>query len=84
MKKRFPRKVREEAKLILAVCASNGVGTLGACEALGIKPDSASDKLVHAAFMAAYPAWKLWLGPNRKPRPVYAEAEAVLRTGWTP
>lgn len=81
---RVLRKVRNEAILILAVCASNQVGTLKACEWLGIDGGSESNKLITLAFRPALNAWSKWLGPHRKPRPVYAEAESMLRTGWKP
>lgn len=78
------RQIRDEARLILAICASNHVGTMAACEWLGINGNSESNKLIGKVFPIALRAWMKWLGPNRLPRPVYAEAEAMLRTGWRP
>jgi len=65
---------RDEAILILAVCASNprhlnvavDLGTSNAARHLALSASIAADH-------RRWPAWR-----------IYAEAEALLQTGWTP
>jgi hypothetical protein len=84
MSKRISKRVREEAALVMAVCASNDCGTIDACNWLDLPHWGDRDDLETAAFIAALEAWRHWLGKYRKPREAYAEAEAMLRTGWSP
>ena len=75
---RISKKLRDEAATICAVCASEPIflGASRASAALGFRFD-AIQLACHAWMAAAYPH-------NLDSPLAYAEAEALLRTGWTP
>lgn len=82
MKKRISKREREQAALFASVIACNpGIGrtsTIDICEALGIQP--ASTDLWFQAWCFATSG-----RPSTYLEPVWdAEAEALLRTGWSP
>lgn len=76
MKSKYTKRQREEAADILAVMASSDAMAhpMDAMSAVG-----ASDRSLQLAVEATYatPSCLGW-------REDYAEAEAMLRTGWTP
>lgn len=77
---RITPRVREEAALLCAVAASTDVYTMAAADHL----DTSTD-----ALQLAYAAWSLsfWNTDHRRGEAWcedWAEAEALLRTGWTP
>lgn len=75
---RISKQLRDDAATICAVCASEPIflGASRASAALGFSLD-AIRLACHAWMAAAYP------GSLDSPL-AYAEAEALLRTGWTP
>lgn len=77
---KIPPRVREEAALICAIAASTPDlhdAYRAVCDALGIDRDGGSMSLALDAWDAARPY--SWSGGERD-----AEAEALLRTGWSP
>ena len=75
---RISKKLRDEAATICAACASEPsfLGAARASAAFGFRFDSIQ-LACHAWMAAAY--------PHNLDSPIsYAEAEALLRTGWTP
>lgn len=78
--KRISKRTREEAALICAIAASNQNspfdGTYGAEAGLGLVHNSVPGALARDALMAAR--------PGNHAAETYADAEALLRTGWTP
>ena len=82
MKKRYSKKVREEAALICAIAASGGWKSMewsygSAASALGIRSET--------AISLAWNAWKtLSDSYGQTDRERDAEAEALIRTGWSP
>jgi hypothetical protein len=86
---KITKRTREQAALICQMAASSSSrrrshGTHDTCAALGVDQDSESAELAVEAFLVALSAWLKWLGPNRRPIPAFAEAEALLRCGWRP
>jgi hypothetical protein len=85
-RKRIGKKVREEAARICAMCASSmpqPVGGMESQEAIG-----ASDDAFWLAYEAWTFAWERWrwevINGHAVSAVADAEAEALLRTGWTP
>ena len=85
---RITKKVREEAALICAIAASNewtdyqDIPGGGMPEPAGTSP---AHMLAWAANDAARKAWdKIDWNDGWRPEAPWAEAEALLRTGWTP
>ncbi len=77
MARKVGKRTREEAALICAVLASQETWRSFTCD-VPIGPlESPARRLADAAWEAA-------LGPGRTWRDIYAEAEALLRTGWSP
>ena len=85
---KISKRTREQAALICAIAASssrrNPVGTLGACDALGLQHEGPEEVLARAATVFALDYWRRWMGRRRRPFPAFAEAESMLRTGWCP
>ena len=75
---RISKQLRDDAATICAACASepNFLGAARASAAFGFRFD-AIQLACHAWMTAAYPG-------NLESPIAYAEAEALLRTGWTP
>ena len=80
---KISKRVREEAAMICAIAASNaglGIGinpipgSMSAAKWIGRNKDSAATRLAWEAFMAT----------RRIFSEGYAEAESLLRTGWSP
>lgn len=79
---KISKRIREEAALILAHCASGrefAVYTSDAAEWLEMPLDTGAHRL---AFDAADHVQRITLAGWR--REDYAEAEALLRCGWSP
>lgn len=80
--KRYSKRVREEAALICAIAASNrdmNDWYGGVADETGIQRQGEAFDLAIAAWCHALPASGA-LGPGE----LDAEAEALIRTGWTP
>lgn len=89
MKKRIPKKVREEAAMLCAVLASDRRAytkwvAFDVHEAVGASP-AAVDLADRAFICVSQPHLPDWLGRDASiAMEFYAEAEAMLRTGWCP
>lgn len=78
----IPRHVREDAALICAIAASGG--TVGYHAALTIARELGIEDR-HDAINLAADAWaQAMVGRSDWTREVDAEAEALIRTGWSP
>jgi hypothetical protein len=80
VKPRISKRVRDEAALICAVCASGDLFTWDAATLLGLPktPERLGDSAFRVVFYALRGRAK-FDGPS-----TYAEAEALLRCGWSP
>ena len=88
MKKRISRKVREEAALICAIAASSleHVPVREAADCLGLAYDLGNSSPGGPALNAWHTAWQAHgrgYGADAG-QCAYAEAEALLRCGWSP
>ncbi len=75
-KRKYTKQEREDAALICQIAASNGSSTWCGQLVLGLEQDPATGGLARAA-----------LGSVRQRfhgNDAYAEAEALIRTGWSP
>ena len=82
-------RTRARAALIMSAAACsprspNQFGTHVACETLGLSHNGPAARLANEAFRVALKAWARWMGRKRIPRPAFAEAHAMLVTGWVP
>ena len=85
MRKRISRKVREEAAIICAIAASDTITYVGYRTSMyDVFGDDAHGD---AADLARAALWSNKFPPNPsfdESRMFWAEAEALLRTGWEP
>lgn len=79
VKKRISKRVREEAAVLCSIAACNEWEWTAICA-----PDSNTESgaLAWQAERTAYAAWRS--NPDWTPDTHWAEAEAMLRTGWSP
>lgn len=94
--RRITKKVRDEAALICSICAS-AEESAAECGSTDIAREHLGYEDYHSAHLA-YDAWDYVYACLRDQRPwlmaltrgsdnlreLYAEAEALLRTGWLP
>lgn len=83
------KRTRERAALIMSAAACSPrsprhFGTAVACETFGFSPRGPAARLAHEAFEFALVGWQKWMGAKRLPRPAFAEAHAMLVSGWVP
>lgn len=83
MKRRVSKAVREQAALICAIAASNGHLSWEVAETAGVKAEDASSMAawVLAIDVCYFTRDAYGTSPSARTR---AEAEAMLRTGWSP
>lgn len=77
MSKRYSKRVREEAEDLLAYCASQGDRDLLTTHDAPGHWSESTRELAGIAWAVAVRGGGYW-------REHYAEAESLLRTGWTP
>lgn len=77
---KISKRVREQAAMICAIAASTVLEQSDAWESIGVPRNGSAAQLIWSAIESLRPDWKPCIPPWAE---VYAEAESMLRTGWT-